>query len=61
VVSLIYNCFSGIRLQKNVTAERDSEVTRYNTALDRLMQEFRDYAVRDVHGGVARIGESCML
>ncbi|KAL4064787.1 WD40-repeat-containing domain protein [Scleroderma yunnanense] len=49
------------RLGKNVTAETDSVVARYSTALDGLMQEFRDYAVRDIHGGVTRIGENLQL
>ncbi|KAG2347247.1 hypothetical protein BDR05DRAFT_722495, partial [Suillus weaverae] len=36
------------RLGKNVISETDDLVTRYNNALDGLMQQFRDQAIRDV-------------
>ncbi|KAG2029826.1 hypothetical protein BDR03DRAFT_1017894 [Suillus americanus] len=36
------------RLGKNVISETDDLITRYNKALDELMQQFRDQAIRDV-------------
>ncbi|KAG2029149.1 hypothetical protein BDR03DRAFT_1096314 [Suillus americanus] len=36
------------RLGKNAVSETDNLITRYNNALDELMQQFRDQAIRDV-------------
>ncbi|KIK44915.1 hypothetical protein CY34DRAFT_584968 [Suillus luteus UH-Slu-Lm8-n1] len=36
------------RLGKNAVSETDDLITRYNNALDGLMQQFRDQAIRDV-------------
>ncbi|KAG2753877.1 hypothetical protein P692DRAFT_20721960 [Suillus brevipes Sb2] len=36
------------RVGKNIVAETDDIITKYNNALDELMQQFRDETVRDV-------------
>jgi hypothetical protein len=38
----------GKRIGKNVVAETDDIITRYNDALNGLMQQFRDQTDRDV-------------
>jgi alpha-beta hydrolase superfamily lysophospholipase len=38
----------GKRVGKNIVAETDDTITKYNNALDELMQEFRDRTNRDV-------------
>ncbi|KAI6022494.1 hypothetical protein BKA83DRAFT_1210845 [Pisolithus microcarpus] len=45
-----------VRLEKNVLSETATAVTRYNDALDGVMQRFRDVAVRDILEDVGRIG-----
>lgn len=46
-----------VRLGKNVVSETNSIVSGYNTALDGLMQQFRDYAIRDIHTGIQQMLE----
>ncbi|KAI6160428.1 hypothetical protein EDD17DRAFT_807205 [Pisolithus thermaeus] len=46
-----------VRLGKNAISETDSMVSRYNEALDVLMQQFRDYAIRDIHIGIRHMLE----
>ncbi|KAG6327321.1 hypothetical protein ID866_11768, partial [Astraeus odoratus] len=43
------------RLGKNVVSETDTVVTKYNLALDGLMQGFRDQAIRDTHIAIHEI------
>lgn len=43
-----YTIITGKRLGKNAVSETDDLITRYNNALDALMQQFRDQAIRDV-------------
>ncbi|KAG6326497.1 hypothetical protein ID866_12592, partial [Astraeus odoratus] len=57
-----------IRLGKNVLSETDAIVTKYNLALDGLMQGFRDQAIRDTHitihqvlADLERLGETVEL
>lgn len=50
-----------VRLEKNVLSETATAVTRYNDALDGVMQRFRDVAVRDILEDVGRIGEDLQL
>ncbi|KAI6153060.1 hypothetical protein BKA82DRAFT_4349477 [Pisolithus tinctorius] len=50
-----------IRLGKNVLTETKTAVTRYNDALDGVMQRFRDVAVRDILEDVGRIGDDLQL
>lgn len=50
-----------IRLGKNVLTETTTAVTRYNDALDGVMQRFRDVAVRDILEDVGRIGDDLQL
>jgi hypothetical protein len=38
----------GGRLGKNLFSEADHLITRFNDALDKLMQEFRNQAIRDI-------------
>jgi hypothetical protein len=38
----------GHRLSKNIIAETDNVIKKYNSVLDDLMQQFRDIAMRDV-------------
>ncbi|KAG2113855.1 uncharacterized protein F5147DRAFT_834817 [Suillus discolor] len=49
------------RIGKNVVAEMDDIVTRYNDALDGLMQQFRDQTDRDVAIFVQFAGETLDL
>ncbi|KAI6036041.1 hypothetical protein BKA83DRAFT_1011252 [Pisolithus microcarpus] len=46
-----------VRLGKNAMSETDSMVSSYNEALDMLMQQFRDHAIRDIHIGVQHMLE----
>jgi len=57
VFSPIHTVVAGTRLGKNVIAETDAIIAKYNTALDGLMQSFRDQAVRDTHVVVHQIFE----
>jgi len=43
------------RAAKNIFSDAQSVVDEYNKALDELMQEFRDRAVRDTHTNVHRV------
>jgi hypothetical protein len=45
---LILPMIIGTRVGKNIVAETDDIITRYNNTLDGLMQQFRDQADRDV-------------
>jgi hypothetical protein len=45
---LILTVIIGKRVGKNIVAETDDIITKYNNALDELMQQFRDETVRDV-------------
>jgi hypothetical protein len=45
---LILTVIIGKRAGKNIVAETDDTITKYNNALDELMQEFRDRTSRDV-------------
>jgi hypothetical protein len=36
------------RLMENAVSGTDNLITRYNNALEKLMQQFRDQAIRDV-------------
>lgn len=57
VRALVETVVSGTRLGKNVVAETDAIMAKYNTALDGLMQSFRDQAVRETHIVVHQIVE----
>ena len=46
---------SGKRAAKNILSETQSFVDKYNKALDELIQEFRDRAVRDTYISVHRV------
>ncbi|KAG1725688.1 uncharacterized protein EDB91DRAFT_1167458 [Suillus paluster] len=46
------------RLGKHIASETDATIKSYNEALDGLMQQFRDRAVRDVVVIVHRMGKS---
>ncbi|KAL4071517.1 quinon protein alcohol dehydrogenase-like superfamily [Scleroderma yunnanense] len=49
------------RIGKNLFSETRSRVTQYNDALDRLMQQFRDRELRDIHVNVIHIREELSL
>ncbi|KAG2365664.1 hypothetical protein BDR07DRAFT_625260 [Suillus spraguei] len=49
------------RLGKNVISETDDLITRYNEALDELMQQFRDQAIRDIADLVRCTGDELDL
>ena len=50
--------YAGERLAKNILKETTTTIQNYNTALDALMQQFRDLAVRDTLINVHRMGKS---
>ena len=50
--------FTGARLAKNVLKETKAVIQNYSDALDALMQQFRDNAVRSTVLKVYRIGKS---
>jgi len=50
--------FSGRRLTKNVSQETETEIQKFNNALDKLMQQVRDRVVRITVLNVYRIGNS---
>ena len=43
------------RAAKNIFSDAQSVVVKYNKALDELMQEFRDHAIRDTHTNVHHV------
>ncbi|KIM63729.1 hypothetical protein SCLCIDRAFT_116601, partial [Scleroderma citrinum Foug A] len=49
------------RLGKNIASETQAAVDNYNKALDALMQQYRDRAVRNTHSGVYRVLEDLNL
>ncbi|KIM50554.1 hypothetical protein SCLCIDRAFT_797416, partial [Scleroderma citrinum Foug A] len=49
------------RLRKNVMSETQIAVADYNNALEELMQQYRDRAVRDIHVNVYRVLEDLNL
>ncbi|KAL4062785.1 hypothetical protein V8B97DRAFT_2091404 [Scleroderma yunnanense] len=49
------------RLGKNIASETQTAVDDYNRALDELMQQYRDRAVRDTHINVYRVLEDLNL
>ena len=51
----------GLRLGKNVFSETATKVSNYNSKLDRLMQEFRDRALLDIHHTVQHLREDLSL
>ena len=51
--------FSGTRLRKNVLQDTETEIQKFNDALDKLMQQVRDRVVRITVLNVCRIGNSC--
>ncbi|KAG6328296.1 hypothetical protein ID866_10793, partial [Astraeus odoratus] len=46
------------RLRKNIFSETNTKILAYNTALDGLMQQFRDQELRDTHVKVHKMWES---
>jgi len=53
--ALLTSYYSVKRAAKNIFSDAQSVVDEYNNALDELMQEFRDRAVRDTHIHVHRV------
>lgn len=54
-------CFLGGRLGKNIFSETTATISNYSSKLDKLMQEFRDRAVLNMHDSVQQIREDVSL